>query len=77
MEQRIKIRDIQDIKTQTAVKRLMDKGEEIDRWLVTKVTFEGQLDSEDIAQIHRLLKAGHKVDVEIYSPQLSMALEER
>ncbi len=76
-EQKIQINGIDEVKTQTVIKRIMDKGAEIDRKLVTKVTFEGELDPSDIAQIHRLLKSGASVNVDIYSPQLSMVLSEK
>jgi len=75
-DQRIEIRGIDNIKTKTAIRKIMDKGEEIDRLLITQVTFEGELEPADIAQIHRLLKAGHDVNVDIYSPQLTMSLAE-
>jgi len=75
-EQKVEIQGIENIKTKTAIRKIMDKGEEIDRELVTQVTFEGDLDPADIAQIHRLLKTGAQVNVSIWSPQLSMALKE-
>lgn len=71
---KIEIKGIDNVKTSTVIRRIIDKGEEIDRKLVTKVSFEGELDPADIAQIHRLLKAGHEVCIDIYSPQLSMKL---
>ena len=74
-EQKIQINGIDEVKTQTILRKIMDKGEEVDRKLVTKVTFEGELDPAEIAQIHRLLKAGHSINVDIYSPQLSMKLD--
>ena len=75
-EQRIQINGIEEVKTQTVIRKIMDKGVELDRRLVTKITFEGELEPVDIAQIHRLLKAGHNINVDIYSPQLSMKLDE-
>ena len=75
-EQKIQITGVDEVKTQTVIKCIMNKGEEVDRRLVTKVTFAGELDPAEIAQIHRLLKAGHKINVDIYSPQLSMKLDE-
>ncbi len=73
-EQKIEIAGVDNLKTQTIIRKIMDKGEEIDRVLVTKVTFEGELDPADIAQIHRLLKSGAGINISIWSPQLSMAL---
>jgi len=73
-EQKVEIRGVSEIKTTTAIKRIMDKGEEISRELVTKVTFEGDIDPADIAQIHRLLKSGAPVNISMSSPQLSMKL---
>ncbi len=73
-EQQIEITGIDNIKTKTAIRKIMDKGEEVDRELVTQVTFEGELDPADIAQIHRLLKSGASINVAIWSPQLSMKL---
>ena len=72
----IEIKGVDEFKTSTAIRKIMSKGEEVDRELVTKVTFEGDLDPADVAQIHRLLKSGAEVNVSIWSPQLSMALEE-
>ena len=77
VEQKIEIKDVGEIKTSTAIRKLIVKGEEVDRQLVTRVQFEGQLDPADIAQIHRLLKSGHDVNVSIWSPQLSMNLVEK
>ena len=75
-DQRITINGVDEVKTATVLRKIMDKGEEIDRRLVTKVTLEGEIDPAEIAQIHRLLKAGHSINVDIYSPQLSMKLDE-
>ena len=75
-ENAVEVKDIDNISTKTAIRKIMDKGEEVDRVLVTKVTFEGAIDPGDIAQIHRLLKAGHNVNISIWSPQLVMDLEE-
>ena len=75
-EQKIEITGVGEIKTSTAIRKIMVKGEEVDRQLVTRVQFEGELEPADIAQIHRLLKAGHNVNVSIWSPQLSMELAE-
>lgn len=72
----IKIEGIENIKTKTGIRRIMDKGEEIGRELVTQVTFEGEVDPSDLAQIHRLLKSGHSVNVTISSPQLAMEMAE-
>jgi len=74
-EAKVEIQGVDSIKTRTGIRRIMDKGEEVDRVLVTQVTFEGEVDPADIAQIHRLLKAGHSVNVSIWSPQLVMSLE--
>ena len=76
-EQKIEIKDIDNIKTAIVIRKIMDKGEVIDRELVTKVTFEGEIDPGDIAQIHRLLKTGHSVNVSLWSPQLSMELVDK
>jgi len=73
-EQQIEIAGVDSIKTQTVIRKIMEEGEEIDRQLVTKVTFEGELDPADIAQIHRLLKSGAGINIFIRSPQFSMAL---
>ena len=75
-DQKITINGVDEVKTATVLRKIMDKGVEIDRRLVTKVTLEGELDPAEIAQIHRLLKAGHDINVDIYSPQLSMKLDE-
>ena len=75
-EQKIEIAGVDNIKTQTVIRKIMDKSEEIDRVLVTRVTFEGELDPADIAQIHRLLKSGAGINISIWSPQLSMALSD-
>jgi len=75
-EQKIEIAGVDNIKTQTVIRKIMDKGEEIDRELITRVTFEGELDPSDIAQIHRLLKAGAGISISIWSPQLSMRMAE-
>ncbi len=74
-EQKIEITGINNIKTATIIRKIMDKGEEIDRQLVTRMTFEGELDPTDIAQIHRLLKSGVDINISIWSPQLSMKLD--
>ncbi len=75
--QEIEIPKIDEIKTQTAIKKIMDKGEVIERRLVTKITFEGELSPESVAQIHRLLHAGVEINVSIWSPQLSMIITEK
>lgn len=75
-EQKIEIKGVDNVGTRTAIQKVMLKGEEVDRQLVTRVTFEGELDPQDIAQIHRLLKAGHPLNIDIYSPQLSMKIAE-
>ena len=75
-ELKIEIAGVDNIKTQTVIRKIMDKGEEIDRELVTKVTFEGELEPADIAQIHRLLKSGAGINISIWSPQFSMELSD-
>jgi len=75
-EQKIEVSGVDEIKTSTAIRKIMVKGEEVDRQLVTKVSFEGDLDPADVAQIHRLLKSGAQINVSIWSPQLSMKLNE-
>jgi len=75
-EQAIEIRGVDEIKTSTAIRKIIVKGEEVDRLLVTRVQFEGELEPADVAQIHRLLKSGVEVNVSIWSPQLSMKLAE-
>jgi len=65
-----------EIKTSTAIRKIIVKGEEVDRQLVTRVQFEGEIDPADVAQIHRLLQTGTEVNVSIWSPQLSMKLAE-
>lgn len=72
MEQKVEIRKIDNIKTQTGLRKIMDKGEVVETKLVTKVSFEAEMDPHDISQIHRLLKAGHAVNIDVYSPQLIM-----
>ena len=66
-ELRIAIIGVDNIKTQTVIRKIMDKNEEIDRVLITKVTFEGELDPADVAQIHRLLKSGAGINISIWS----------
>jgi len=75
-EQAIEIRGVDEIKTSTAIRKIIVKGEEVDRQLVTRVQFEGEIDPADVAQIHRLLQTGTEVNVSIWSPQLSMKLAE-
>ena len=74
MENAIEIKGVAEVKTTTTVLKVMVKGEEVDRQLVTKVQFEGQLDPSDVADIHRLLKSGHSINMTIWSPQLSMKM---
>jgi len=75
-EQAIEIRGVDEIKTSTVIRKIIVKGEEVDRQLVTRVQFEGELDPADVAQIHRLLQTGTEVNISIWSPQLSMKLAE-
>jgi len=42
-EQKVEIKGIENIKTRTAIRRIMDKGEEVGRELVTQVIFEGEV----------------------------------
>lgn len=72
MEQKVEIRKIDNIKTQTALRKIMDKGEVVETKLITKVTFEAEMDPHEVSQIHRLIKAGHEVNIDVYSPQLIM-----
>ena len=74
MENAIEIKGVAEVKTATVIRKIVVKGEEIDRQLVTKVQFEGQLDPSDVAEIHRLLKSGHSINISIWSPQLSMKI---
>lgn len=73
-ENKVELNGIDGVKTQTFVKKIMDNGEIIDTRLMTRVTFEAEVDPADIAQIHRLLKSGHNINIDVYSPQLSMKM---
>jgi len=75
-EQKIEILGVEELKTTTAIRKIMVKGEELDRQVVTKVTFEADIDANDIAQVHRLMRTGAQVNISIWSPQLSMKLQE-
>ena len=74
MDNAIEIKGVTEVKTATIIRKVMVQGEEVDRQLVTKVQFEGQLDPSDVADIHRLLKSGHSINMTIWSPQLSMKM---
>ena len=72
MEQKVEIRKIDNIKTQTALRKIMDKGEVVETKLITKVTFEAEMDPHQVSQIHRLIQGGHEVNIDVSSPQLIM-----
>lgn len=70
MEQKVEIRKIDNIKTQTGLRKIMDKGEVVETKLITKVTFEAEMDPHQVSQIHRLIQGGHEVNIDVSSPQL-------
>lgn len=72
MEQKVEIRKIDNIKTQTGLRKIMDKGEVVETKLITKVTFEAEMDPHEVSQIHRLIQGGHEVNIDVSSPQLIM-----
>ena len=72
MEQKVEIRKIDNIKTQTGLRKIMDKGEVVETKLITKVTFEAEMDPHQVSQIHRLIQGGHEVNIDVSSPQLIM-----
>ena len=73
-ENKVELNGIDGVKTQTFVKKIMDNGEVVETRLMTKVTFEAEVDPAEIAQIHRLLQSGHNINIDVYSPQLAMKM---
>jgi len=78
MEVKVHIKDIENLKTSTGAKVEIDKetGQEIDRRLITKVQFEGEVDPTVLANIHRLMAVKAPVHVVIGSPQAVMEVVE-
>jgi len=78
MEVKVKIENIENLKTSTGVKIEKDKeGEIIDRRLVTRIQFEAEVGPESLANVHRLLAAESPVHVIIGSPQAIMEVLEK
>ena len=76
MEVKVKIENIENLKTSTGVKIEKDKeGEVIDRRLVTRVQFEAEIEPGSLADVHRLLAAESPVHIIIGSPQAIMEME--
>lgn len=73
-ENKVELNGIDGVKTQTFVKKIMDNGEVVETRLMTKVTFEAEVDPAEIAQIHRLLQSGHNINIDVYSLQLAMKM---
>ena len=73
MDATIEIRNIENLKTASAIKVEKDKdGETIDRRLVTKIQFEAEVEPAALSNIHRLLAEGVPVHVAIGSTQAIM-----
>ena len=78
MEVKVIIKDIENLKTSTAVKEEKDKdGDVIARRLVTKVQFECEVAPGRLSDVHHLLASETPVHVVIGSPQAVMELVER
>ena len=76
MEVKVQIKDIENLKTITGIKVDKDKdGNIADRYLITKIQFEAQIDPAELANIHRLLAGDASVNVVMGSPQTIMELE--
>lgn len=68
----IEIKGIDNIKTQTELKKTMEDGSVVETQLITKISFQGEIDPGELARIHSLLKPGHEIEINIGAPQLSM-----
>jgi len=78
MEVKVEIKNIENLKTSTAVKEEKDKdGEVIDRRLMTKIQFEAEIDATPLSNVHRLLAGEAPVHVVIGSPQAIMEVLEK
>ena len=78
MEVKVEIRDIENLKTSTAVKVEKDKdGIVTDRRVVTRVQFDCEIGPTPLSNVHRLLASDAPVHVIIGSPQAIMLVMER
>ena len=78
VEVKVLVKDIDKLKTATEVKEDKDsEGNVIQRRVVTKFSFEAEIDPAVLADIHRLLYAEAPVHVCIGSPQAVMDVLEK
>jgi len=73
MKVKVEIRNIENLKTSTGIKE--EKGTACVLRLITKVQFEAEIDPHELADVHRLLAAGHSVSMVMGSRQGVLELE--
>ncbi len=72
-EGKVTVESIEGLKTSTKLTEVKVDGE-TEMHLMTTVSFAAELEPDDIAELHRLLAAGHRIAISIFAAQSSMSL---